>query len=337
MTKVSIVIPVYNVERYLRECLDSVINQTLKDIEIICVDDGSTDSSLAILNEYAARDNRITVLKQKNKGAGVARNLGLAHSCGDYLYFMDSDDYLELNALEKIYKRIVDTNAEICVFKNGTYYQSTGEVMPCNWEHSVLNIPDKETFNKYDIPNVFFQFCNPPAWSKLYKASFIKKNHLEFQNLKTCNDVYFNYMSLALANSITFLNETLLTWRTEHSCTTATRGKYIYCVLKAYKKIKNDLSKKDFELLADTFYKKVNGSFVYEIGKVEGQKQKDYWTLKLYNFLPKKYWPKNALALKEKKKSVIQNIFSVRNQGNHKVITITGIKIKLKRRGYAAS
>ena len=93
--KVSVIIPVYNVEDYLRQCLDSVINQTLKDIEIICVDDGSTDKSLEILHEYEKKDSRITVLTQKNQYAGVARNVGMSVATGKYFVFLDSDDFFE--------------------------------------------------------------------------------------------------------------------------------------------------------------------------------------------------------------------------------------------------
>ena len=95
MVKVSVIIPVYNVEPYLKQCMDSVVGQTLKDIEIICVDDGSTDGSLDILREYAAEDNRIQIIEQKNAGAGAARNNGMRHATGKYLSFLDSDDFFE--------------------------------------------------------------------------------------------------------------------------------------------------------------------------------------------------------------------------------------------------
>ena len=100
MIKVSVIIPVYNVEQYLRPCLDSVLNQTLKNIEIICIDDGSTDDSLKILMEYAEKDNRITILKQKNKGAGVARNYGMSIATGEYFLFLDSDDFFSETLLQ---------------------------------------------------------------------------------------------------------------------------------------------------------------------------------------------------------------------------------------------
>ena len=103
MVKVSVIIPVYNVEQYLKECLDSVINQTLKDIEIICINDGSTDGSLKILEKYESLDDRIVVFSQENSGLSATRNKGMQLSSGEYVYFMDSDDYLELNALEELY------------------------------------------------------------------------------------------------------------------------------------------------------------------------------------------------------------------------------------------
>ena len=100
MPKVSVVLPVYNVENYLKECLDSLVEQTYKDIEIICVDDGSSDSSLKILKEYAVIDNRIIVLEQKNQGAAVARNFGLSVATGEYVSFLDSDDVFSLNLFQ---------------------------------------------------------------------------------------------------------------------------------------------------------------------------------------------------------------------------------------------
>lgn len=101
MAKFSIIIPVYNAERYLRECIDSVVNQTFRDIEIVCVNDGSTDNSLSILEEYAGNDERIKIINQENKGHSGARNAGLDNISGEYCCFLDSDDYFELNLLER--------------------------------------------------------------------------------------------------------------------------------------------------------------------------------------------------------------------------------------------
>ena len=116
MPKVSVIIPVYNVEKYLRECLDSVVNQTLKDIEIICINDGSPDNSLAILEEYAKKDSRIIVISQENSGVSTARNVGIDLAKGDYLYFIDADDYAEPDLLELSYQKALSTQCDIVNF-----------------------------------------------------------------------------------------------------------------------------------------------------------------------------------------------------------------------------
>ena len=113
MQKVSVIISVYNVEKYLARCLDSVINQTLKDIEIICVNDGSTDNSAQILEEYAQKDERIKVITQVNSGLSEARNTGMSASTGEFIAFLDSDDFVDLDFYEALYNSAVKNNCEI--------------------------------------------------------------------------------------------------------------------------------------------------------------------------------------------------------------------------------
>lgn len=111
---ISVIIPIYNVEQYLRQCLDSLVNQTLKDIEIICVNDGSPDKSIDILNEYKEKDNRIVVINQMNSGVSIARNKGISIACGEFLMFVDGDDWVDTSMCEKLYKTATDENAD-CV------------------------------------------------------------------------------------------------------------------------------------------------------------------------------------------------------------------------------
>ena len=121
-TKVSVILPVYNVSDYLRQCMDSIVGQTLKDIEIICVDDGSTDDSLAILKEYEAKDQRVKVIQQANAGAGAARNKGLEIATGEYLSFLDSDDFFEPDMLEKAWSKAHETRAQVVVFRSDGHF-----------------------------------------------------------------------------------------------------------------------------------------------------------------------------------------------------------------------
>ena len=116
LVKISVIIPVFNVENYLAKCLDSVINQTLKEIEIICVDDGSTDNSFNILNEYKNSDDRIQVYQQENGGHSAATNTALKYIEGDYIFFLDSDDWIELDALEKLYNNATQNNSDLVLY-----------------------------------------------------------------------------------------------------------------------------------------------------------------------------------------------------------------------------
>ena len=124
--KVSVILPVYNASDYLHQCMDSIVGQTLKDIEIICVDDGSTDNSLDILKEYEQKDKRVKVIQQKNAGAGAARNNGLSIATGEYLSFLDSDDFFEPDMLEKAYEKAKGSNAQIVVFRSDQYRRFEG-------------------------------------------------------------------------------------------------------------------------------------------------------------------------------------------------------------------
>ena len=133
MAKVSVIIPVYNVEPYLKQCMDSVVGQTLKDIEIICVDDGSTDGSLDILKEYATEDSRIQIIEQKNAGAGAARNNGMRHATGKYLSFLDSDDFFEPRMLEKAYDLAEKDQADFVAYKSDQYHTEKKQFVSADW------------------------------------------------------------------------------------------------------------------------------------------------------------------------------------------------------------
>lgn len=208
--KVSVIIPVYNIEKHLRQCLDSVVNQTLPDIEIICIDDGSTDSSLTILNEYLNKDLRIKIIKQQHEGAGAARNKGLSVAQGKYLSFLDSDDFFELDMLEQMYNCADKYNTDIVVCKSKIF--DNGNIKGQNNIKDCL-LPNKEVFSCSDIPKYAFQFHMGWCWDKLYRTSFIKENGISFQNIKKHNDSFFSHISMIFAKRIYVLNKELVYYR----------------------------------------------------------------------------------------------------------------------------
>ena len=277
--KVSVIIPVYNVEAYLRQCLDSVIKQTLEEIEIICVDDGSTDNSLEILKEYAAKDKRITVLKQKNLHAGVARNAGLAVARGEYLSFLDSDDFFELNMLEETYKKITEDSSDIVIFGSFVYDQlQKADVRKTMYAEKFVQ---KSPFTPQEFAQDLFLISNPNAWTKLFKRETVRKNKVFFESLSSCNDITFVNTMLTLAHSISLMNTPYVHYRINTKINiSANRGEKVICFVYAIKKLKDNLIKyRTYNLYKDTLETRTKKSFNWELTyctpqqKAELQKQ----------------------------------------------------------------
>lgn len=206
---VSVIMPVYNCEKYLKQCLDSVVNQTLKEIEIICVDDGSSDSSPRILKEYADKDSRILVLQQANGGAGAARNNGLRNAGGKYLSFLDSDDFFEPDMLEKAVAQIEKDKADFVVFRCNQYFDDTQKFKNVKYTLKKHTLPPYTPFNFRQITDNVFKSFVGWAWDKLYDREFVMKHHLTFQEQRTSNDLLFVYSALVLAKRITYLDKVL--------------------------------------------------------------------------------------------------------------------------------
>ncbi len=216
MPEVSVVMPVYNAGKYLHECLDSLAAQTLRNFEILCVDDGSSDDSPAILREYAEKDQRFTILSQDHGGAGAARNLGMTRARGSYLIFLDSDDRFLPEMLELSLKKSKETGADICVFPVEGFDDQSGRLypMPASCCPGPLQ---KGVFSRADDSKHIFSFTKPAPWNKLFRRDFILKNGLQFQNTRSANDLAFILTALACAERITTLDQTLLQYRSGNS------------------------------------------------------------------------------------------------------------------------
>ena len=213
MPKVSVIVPVCNVEPYLGDCMDSILGQSLDDFEVICVDDGSTDGSLGILEQYAARSSRLTVLTQANRGAGAARNLGLEVAKGEYLSFLDSDDLFEPTMLEDAYSACVRDRADVGVFGANYYDTTRGRVMPANRLLKTDLVPLDRPFSRADVPDHILDFTSPAPWSKLFRRAFVTERGLRFQEIRRANDFLFTKLALAMAERITVIDKALVSYR----------------------------------------------------------------------------------------------------------------------------
>lgn len=207
MPSISVIIPVYNVEKYLKECLDSIVNQTFADIEIICVNDGSTDSSLDILNGYAANDSRIRVLSQENRGLSGARNTGLKNATGKYVYFIDSDDFLELDALERLYDISQENDLDLVIFKLINIDEDTGEKFKSKYyEMAYLDEFAGKVFSYSDIPDYIYKIpVSIPG--KFFRADLI--GDMEFVEGMIFEDNPFFIESLFKAERAYYCSEYL--------------------------------------------------------------------------------------------------------------------------------
>lgn len=209
MTQVSVVIPVYNIEQHLQQCLDSLMAQTLSDLEIICVNDGSTDTSLQILEKYAAYDNRLQVVSQTNSGPGVARNAGMELATGKYIIFLDSDDWFEPSFLEKLVNKAEHTKADVTICRAVEFDTDSSRELPSEWMLKTRYLPG-DVFAPKDIAKYIFQFTYGMPWDKLYLRSFIFQSGLRFPALRNSEDLAFVFPSLLSANRIAILDEVLL-------------------------------------------------------------------------------------------------------------------------------
>ena len=223
--KVSVIVPVFNVEEYLSTSLDSILNQTLKDIEIICINDGSTDASLDILENYAKKDARIKIISKKNEGQGIARNIGLDNAQGEFIAFVDSDDFIKEDMLEKSYKKSVSKNLDLVMYKVSSFDNETHEINDNLWYYSLKCFDgfEKEIFNNSDTKK-FTHLISVTPFNKLYKRSFIEKNNIRFPDKYIFEDEVFFYNVYLKAKRISLIDENLYYYRTNRKGSTVSNN-----------------------------------------------------------------------------------------------------------------
>ena len=323
MVKLSIIIPVYNVENYISQCLDSILNQTFKDFEIICINDGSTDKSLDELLKYKNKDERITIIDKKNEGSGIARNTGLTIAKGDYVYFVDGDDWIEDNALEKIIAKADELNSDILIFGGLSCYETKSYNCPRTLrereellnEHrefsnsgdgclsykkkyggySADKLPKKylnKVFSSEDIKKDIFKFPST-AWTKLYKKEFLLKNNIKFQDIKIGQDQLPFFHSMIKAQRIALLAENIYCYRKNRKGSAMTVKKkknfspiYVFYGIEEMLKCENLL-----EEYKNIFVNKYLSKATSWLGKFQDDLKHDYYVeyLKLLEHVKSEY------------------------------------------------
>ncbi|HNW86694.1 MAG TPA: glycosyltransferase [Candidatus Limiplasma sp.] len=213
MPKVSVIIPVYNVEQYISETIESLLAQSFADFEVIFIDDGSTDSSGDIIKSYIQAHQNFSYFHQIHSYAGNARNLGMENAQGEYLLFLDADDFFDEQMLSETVSHADKTKADIVLFSYDRYHQKDGKYIPQPNGLRVKHISNFTTFSYLDVPDQIFNLSTNSTWTKLFRRSFIQKHNLKFEPLHNANDVTFMLSALAMANRIAWLNNPFVHYR----------------------------------------------------------------------------------------------------------------------------
>lgn len=258
---VSVIIPVYNVEKYLTKALQSIVNQTLEDIEIICVDDGSTDRSLEILNFFAAHDERFTVITQPNSNAGVARNRGLDLACGKYLYFMDSDDCCVQHVLYTAVATAEKNNSDLVVWSHSYFDSETGEILrTVKYNDGVYDArKEKYVFNK-------ISHC---VWHKLFLRQTVTDNGLRYQEIVRTNDAAFAICMTAVARKIVTIAEPMYFYRKSGTGLQSSLNQSPLCCFLAHIHAKNELIRLNrLQYFQDSLRNSIYTTIAYQLSRL---------------------------------------------------------------------
>lgn len=236
MIKISVIVPVYNVEKYLRECLDSIISQTLKDIEIICVNDGSTDNSLQILEEYAKKDNRILVVSKQNTGYGNTMNIGIDKARGKYINFVESDDFVDSNMLEELYNLAEEKGLEVVKTDSRCFVDVEG--VHVFTARNVLGKEDEDLYGKIlssrETLDSFKGYVY--TWAGIYRRDFIEKYHIRHNESPGASyqDNGFWFQTNMYAERLLFHNKAYYNLRRDNPNSSIHSKEKVFCICDEY-------------------------------------------------------------------------------------------------------
>lgn len=243
---VSIIVPVYNTETYLQECLESIQRQGFTNFEVLCVDDGSTDGSVRVLEEFCARDSRFRIVPQRagGKGPGTARNTALEQARGDYIGFVDSDDVIHDGMIDQLHAAATRSDADIamCIISKFSENIAKETYAACTYERFIPTSLDKQVFHWSDIRDVLFDL-RFVAWNKLYKADFLHKHEIRFSEGIFFEDLTFFYQAMLQAERLRFVRKALYSNRKERDgATTFVQGGRVFDAITAMTQLEQFLT-----------------------------------------------------------------------------------------------
>lgn len=337
--KISVIIPVYNVEQYLEQCLNSIITQSLKDIEIICIDDGSTDNSPKILADYQKKDERIKVITKKNEGQGIARNEGLKIAKGEYISFVDPDDWLEQGMYEFLYNKFIETNAQIIHFDFQSFNEKKQKIDSIkHFSKSVkktlgVKVLNDSTYNWLNIPNLKFPEMELTVWCRMFSNKLLKENNIFFAPFKHSEDNIFVISSCILAEKMVYVEKVFYNYRKRENSALNRASKEYFSVFENIELVKNFLIENGFyEKYKNAYRKYLITTFVSHYGCIPDENS-DEFLEKVQKILSKEEY-KTFHKMTKRNFSFAEKLFALKNirqsGKKRKVLNILGLTIVIK-------
>lgn len=243
--KVSVLVPIYNVEKYLSKCLESICNQTLQDMEIICINDGSTDSSREIMERYKEKDSRIILIDKDNSGYGNSMNQGLEKAEGEYIAIVESDDFVEPDMMERLYEEAKKYSAEL-VKSNCFYYTNQNGREENQFINIFADLPARQILFPLEKPELFLKL--PSIWSAIYSRDFLINNQIRFNETPGASyqDVSFSFQVFACAERVVLVPEAYYHYRTDNANSSVKAPNKVFCICDELEKINSFIDAKKY-------------------------------------------------------------------------------------------
>lgn len=300
MPKVSILVPIFNVEKYLRECLDSLVAQTLEDIEIICINDGSTDSSPQIIDEYISNDSRVKVINKENSGYGASMNMGLQLAQGEYIGIVESDDFVKNTMFEDLYNIAIKNDLDIV--KSDFYYYLGGQTQARkagkinkNFVGKVISVKDEPYILK----------IQPSIWSSIYRNEFLKNNDIKFLETPGASyqDTSFAFKTLSSANRIMMTNQAYLYYRQDNEASSVKSKEKVYVICEEWDEISRFLENRPEikSIVQDVKLSIQFNTYRWNASRIDKKFRDDF--IDKYQKTFKEFWDKNEIKKGFYKKS----------------------------------
>lgn len=321
--KISIIIPVHNAQEYLPKCLDSIINQTLKEIEIVCVNDSSTDNTGAILDNYQQKDSRIKIINTDCRCSGGTRNRGLEAANGEYIGFVDADDWVDKDYFEKLYNTAKENSCDIAATSSVVLIEN-GEEKSIKYVGATPADNPVNTLEKKKKCIIATGIC----WNKIYRKDFLEKNNIHFIEIPTAaEDNYFSALAAIFANQIIFINNS--TYYYNFVSTSQTKSLKIekdFSITDIYKQILDVIDNKNLDSQwKDVILQRAAADIKLYYSEMDKATKKKFLKhlKKTFPEVLKSVIPKN---------SILKKIFSIKNSYDkkHKIITLLGFKLSFK-------